>query len=252
MNLLKRPSDEIASPRIPDGQRLYAVGDIHGRDDLIATLHARIRDDAASAGDLENWIIYLGDYIDRGEGTYRVIRSIIKDPLPNFQKNYLKGNHEDLMLDFLSGGWDINRWLSVGGSSTLSSYGVEETLWMHEFDVQRVEELRIELTQAIPMAHLTFLRNLRLTHRSGDYFFVHAGVRPGTKLERQDGQDLMWIRDEFTRSRAHHGAVIVHGHSIVKDVDFAGNRIAVDTGAWRTDRLSCLVLEGASQRVLHT
>ena len=215
-------------------------------------MHARIREDARSGGDLENWIIYLGDYVDRGEGTYQVIRSIIKDPLPSFHTVYLKGNHEDLMLDFLSGGGDIDRWLSVGAASTLSSYGVEEALWMHELDVRRVEELRIALTQAIPMAHLTFLRNLRLTHRTGDYYFVHAGVRPGTTLERQNGQDLMWIRDEFTRSRADHGAVVVHGHSIVEDVEFASNRICVDTGAWRTDRLSCLILEGSTQRVLQT
>ena len=123
---------------------------------------------------------------------------------------------------------------------------------MHELDVRRVEELRIALTQAIPMAHLTFLRNLRLTHRTGDYFFVHAGVRPGTTLERQKSQDLMWIRGEFTSSSAHHGSVIVHGHSIVEDVEIANNRIAVDTGAWRTDRLSCLVLEGSTRRVLQT
>jgi len=237
------------SPRVPGDRRIYAVGDIHGRIDLLNKLHARIVADAETAQNLRRVIVYLGDYVDRGPGTFDVLDVLINEPLAGFERVHLKGNHEDMMLEFLTGP-PKPTWISNGGIATLASYGVEPPVTLcHPADL---ETFRRRLQRALPSDHLGFLQGLRLCHTEGDYFFVHAGVRPGVPLEDQIPYEMMWIRDRFLLSDADFGKRVVHGHTPNLVPEVFENRIGIDTGAFYTECLTCLVLEGAEHRFLHT
>lgn len=249
--LFGRRREASAPPKAPDGMRLYAIGDIHGRADLLADLHARIVADAARAPDgLALVAVYLGDYVDRGEASRAVIDMLIDDPLPGFERVHLKGNHEEIMLAFLDDPGSANSWLFNGGDATLFSYGVgfEQAANREE----RLLRMRDGLEAALPPAHRAFLDSLKLYHAAGDYLFVHAGIRPGRKLEAQEASDLLWIRDDFLYSGDDHGCCVVHGHTINPDPDVRPNRIGIDTGAYYTGKLTCLVLEGAGKRLIQT
>ncbi len=240
---------------LPPGQRLYAIGDIHGRSDLLESLHRRIQDDAAGAGSREKTVVYLGDYVDRGPGSSAVVELLSGDPLPGFRAVCLKGNHEDLMLNALAGTTDAAHWFMNGGLATLAAYGIDlpGPAWSRTLTSANVPaDWRGLLDRTLPARHRAFYAGLALTFAAGDYFFTHAGVRPGVALDRQSDQDLMWIREEFLYSTADHGAVVVHGHTIVPAVEIRSNRIGVDTGAWRSGQLSCVVLDGDDVAVLHT
>jgi serine/threonine protein phosphatase 1 len=232
----------------PAGKRMYCIGDIHGRADLLEALHAQIREDSANF-DGVNQLLYLGDFIDRGDDSKRVIDILISQPLPDFEYIYLLGNHEHAMLNLLADPESMAGWLHWGGRETLTSYGIQIPLSSTKADLI---ELRALLERATPANHIEFLENCTLSHSEGSYYFVHAGIRPGVKLERQDYQDQLWIRDAFTRSTRDHGAVVVHGHSISEKVEFLPNRIGIDTGAYYSGVLTCLVLEGEDQRLLQT
>ena len=235
--------------RIPGGRRLYAIGDIHGRDDLLDELHARIRRDADDAPDLAKTVVYLGDYIDRGPGSRNVIDSLLRGPLPGFEVIHLLGNHEAMLLDFLDDLAAAQMWLFNGGNATLESYEVEPCFATDRRDLARLHE---EASARLPPAHLAFLRSLRLTYSDGDYFFCHAGVRPELALSEQSREDLLWIRDEFLLSDLELDKIVVHGHSITDEVEVQVNRIGIDTGAWFSGHLTALVLEGAERRVIET
>ncbi len=238
-------------PRVPDGTRLYAVGDIHGRADLLDDLHGRIKADAGHApAGAALTIVYLGDYVDRGADSKGVIQRLLATSLPGFRKVHLKGNHEDLFLGFLNDpdeGWS---WMINGGDATVRSYGV--TLTGDDESSGRMMRIRDELAARVPRAHLEFLHSLQMCHVSGDYMLVHAGIRPGVALDRQSEIDFMWIRGEFLRSRADHGKVVVHGHTPAAAPQTRANRIGIDTAAFASDVLTCLVLEGTEQRFLAT
>ncbi|HRK95875.1 MAG TPA: metallophosphoesterase family protein [Rhodospirillales bacterium] len=237
------------SSRCPDGTRIYAVGDIHGRDDLLIRMHAMILADARTRPELAPTVVYLGDYVDRGSGSFEVIEFLINEPLPGFTSVTLMGNHEDMMLRFLDGPPTLN-WLVNGGIATLASYGVgtaDPIVYLADLDV-----VRRDLRAAVPPAHRRFLLGLDLMHVAGDYVFVHAGVRPGVDLEAQAPADLLWIRDKFLDSRKDHGKVVIHGHTITEEPEIRANRIGIDTGAFVTDRLTCLVLEGCERRFIQT
>ena len=249
------------SATIPPGQRVYAIGDIHGRFDLLEALHDAISEDVAQAPDLDQTIVYLGDYIDRGSQVYEVVDALANDLPKGLRKVHLKGNHEDMMQGFLASTFPFGTWLVNGGDATLVGYDIDispltwaNALAFGEIDVNQAEEdeIRAALADKLPVAHTEFLERLVLHHRCGDYIFVHAGIRPGVPLEQQDPEDIIWIREKFIRSNADHGGVVVHGHSIFDDVDIQSNRIGVDTGAWRSGRLSCLVLEGDDLRIIQT
>jgi serine/threonine protein phosphatase 1 len=170
-------------------------------------------------------------------------------PPPGFRKLCLLGNHEAMMLEFLD---DIGiglTWTLNGGKATMASYGVESPSLDLDTEWRRAQG---ELAAAIPERHLAFLRGLPLFHVEGDYLFAHAGVRPGIAFGRQDRDDLLWIRDEFLDSTADHGKVVVHGHTVTREVDLRRNRIGIDTGAYATGRLTCLVLAGRSRALLQT
>jgi serine/threonine protein phosphatase 1 len=234
---------------VPAGTRVYAIGDIHGRLDLLRDLHARIREDAREYAAVRRVLVYIGDYIDRGYESRQTVDYLLDQPLPEFDTVHLMGNHERTLLDFLG---DIGYgpgWLRYGGRETLFSYGIG---W--DRDLAGSEEclLRIqaELREKLPPAHLRFFSGLGMTHVEGDYLFVHAGIRPGIPIESQNADDLLWIRDDFLGSRAEHGKVVVHGHSIAETPELLPNRI--DTGAFATGRLTCLVLEENRQSFLST
>ena len=196
-------------------------------------------------------MVYLGDYIDRGPDSDLVLETLIEDPLEGFETVFLRGNHESMILDFLDGvGLGGEIWLANGGRTTLQSYGVDP--FAVYFDAASMAETAEDLADRIPSAHLAFLRGLALSHREGDYLFVHAGVRPGLALAEQSPFDLLWIRSEFLASDADHGPVVVHGHSISPKPDVRPNRIGIDTGAYTTGRLTCLVLEDKRRRFLVT
>lgn len=236
-------------PAAPPGCRVYAVGDIHGRRDLLEQAHRAILDDSRTEALLEKICIYIGDYVDRGDDSRGVIDRLLSAPLPGFRAVHLLGNHEDIMLRFLDDSSIAPMWLANGGDATLYSYGVD---WRPHAAADDMETLRQAFRAALPAPHLKFLRSLSLSHIEGDYVFVHAGIRPGRDVTLQDGQDLLWIRNEFLDSEADHGKVVVHGHSISPAPDVHPNRIGIDTGAFATGKLTCLVLEDTDQRFLQT
>lgn len=240
------------APRAPatlaPGQRLYCIGDIHGCADLLGTLHAHIEADAKGfEGELQ--LVYLGDYIDRGEHSKEVIDLLLNTPLAGFEIVTLRGNHEQALLDFLEHPERAQAWLGFGGLATLLSYGVR---LRHAPFAAELPELAKELRERLPPAHLEFLKRLPLQHVAGDYCFVHAGIRPGTPLDRQHPDDLLWIREDFLSHPGPHDAVVVHGHSITEEVELYAHRIGLDTGAYYSGVLSCLVLEGSERRLLQT
>ena len=241
---------EPIAASVPRGVRVYAVGDIHGRLDLLDQMLGQIERDAATAGDLVKYIVFLGDYVDRGPHSSTVIERLAGGPSPGFGAIHLRGNHEAAMLDFLE---DIRvgpSWLTYGGGATLGSYGIVPPAEDAPADVLTAVQERFRA--ALPAHHRKFLKGLRNSVTIGDYMFVHAGIRPGVPLDRQDSLDLIWIRDEFLKSQTDHGKVVVHGHTIALQPEIRPNRIGIDTGAFATDRLTALVLEGTERRFLCT
>jgi len=237
-----------SEPTVPADSRIYAIGDIHGRADLLAVLHRMIRADAEQAP-ARRVVVYLGDYVDRGLRSREVIDLLLSAPLDGFDRIHLKGNHEGALLEFLHDGRIGPVWMRVGGDATLASYGVPRVAGV---DAAAFEETRQRFAEALPEDHARFLRRLALWHEEGDYRFVHAGVRPGVPLDGQSEEDLLWIRDDFLLHRGRLERVIVHGHTITDEPDVQLNRIGIDTGAFATGRLTCLVLEGTERRFLMT
>lgn len=232
--------------RLEDGERIYAIGDIHGcASELKELLHKIIADNRASR-EARAWLIFLGDYIDRGPDSREVL-DILCSRLPDgFSCELLMGNHERMLLDALEDPDKMALWLMNGGSKVVESYARAfpdrlRTLW----DLS-------DLSQLLPPQHLTLLQGLKLFTRHGDYFFVHAGVRPGVPLDQQDPYDLVWIRKPFLTHTGPFGARIVHGHTPDDAPVVLDNRICIDTGAVFTGRLTALRLEGADIAFLST
>ena len=248
-------SGAMAAPRggylIPEGQRVYAIGDIHGRADLLQELHETIADDVASAPDgLISTVVYLGDYVDRGMESREVIDLLLDQPLAGVTSVHLKGNHEEAMVKFLEHPEIGPQWFGFGGESTVMSYGVATS--RSPGNAGSYEQISRELGERVPSRHKAFLSGLALRHLVGDYLFVHAGIRPGRALDEQDDDDLLWIRSEFLNSREDHGVMVVHGHTPTARPDVRRNRIGIDTGAFASGTLTCLVLEGGKRRFLST
>ena len=230
----------------PAGLRLYAVGDIHGRSDLLEGLFRRIDQDLQGFTGDSAVEIYLGDHIDRGHDSRGVLDLLIARSRSR-PTVCLLGNHEAMFLDILDRVDLLPAWRKFGGLETLASYSVKPRLPMTH---GTIAAMHAELKANLPQTHLAFLRGLELHHVAGDYVFVHAGLRPGIPLSTQNPQDLLWIRDEFLNSAADFGGIVVHGHTPVLEPEIRANRIAIDTGAYLTSRLTCLVLEGEERRFL--
>ena len=246
-----RRSDWRPAPgRAPEGERIYAVGDIHGRFDLLQMLAAAIEEEQRSLPPARPTAVFLGDYVDRGPESRAVIDWLIERPLPAFARVHLRGNHEDWFEGFLADTSLGPSWLYCGGVETLASYGVPATLG--EDNPTRLAALQADLSAALPASHRAFLRALEPHRAIGGYLFVHAGVRPGVPLAAQSIEDLLWIRDSFLHATVDHGHVVVHGHTIANEAEVRHNRIGIDTGAFATNVLTCLVLEADRYRLIQT
>lgn len=231
------------------GERVYAVGDVHGRYDLLVDLLKKIivHWESSEQSFRAVKLIFLGDIIDRGPDSKRCL-GLIESLVRTSGAVLLLGNHEDLMLRSMDGdGMAQQIWLQNGGKNTLRSFSVNVPT--HEEDSFDFGD---RLTAAVPENLQDLLRSAPTSLTSGDYFYVHAGVRPDVSLARQSTYDLTFIREDFTQTQQWHGAMIVHGHSIVEKVEFLPNRIAVDTGAYRSGRLSCVCLDGRRRQVIST
>lgn len=241
-----------APPRYaaPPAMRLYAIGDIHGSLVPLRLLRDAIREHARTHPIEHKRIVYLGDYIDRGFDSKGVLDLLIDQPLPGFEHVFLKGNHEDGILGFLADGSNAPFWLAYGGIATMFSYGVKPP--DPPSDENEIARARRELAKKLPAEHLEFLKRLEPYHIAGDYLFVHAGLRPGVPLEAQSEADLLWIRDPFLHSHEDFGKLVVHGHSISREPDIRANRIGIDTGAFASGVLTCLLLEGTRQELIST
>jgi serine/threonine protein phosphatase 1 len=252
-----RPGPGAARPRgsTPPGTAIYVIGDIHGRYDLLERLQRGIAVDAAMRRAPRKLIVYLGDYLSRGKDSHRVISSVSAwrpDTCGAIEVVALKGNHEDLALCYLQGDMEAGRhWFDHGGLHALAAYGVSAGIEDMR-DNESMEALRQRFVKAVPKRDLKFLVNLKHSHREGDYYFVHAGVFPGVPLDAQAVRDQIWIRSRFLESEADHGAIVVHGHSISVAPDIRHNRIGIDTGAYDSGVLTCLVLDGEEQALLQT
>lgn len=239
-----------APPRLPEGMLLYVIGDIHGRLDLLTRLVKLIEMDAEAHQAIDKELIFLGDYIDRGVDSRGVIDFLLTGLPSALKTTFLRGNHDDAMLRFLNGELEqTHDWLLLGGTATLVSYGVNP---FRANVIQDLKTLHANVLEKVPEAHRHFLAATNIGTTRGDYYFVHAGIRPGVALDRQTVEDRLWIRYDFLGSNLKHEKMIVHGHSILPEPDIQPNRIGVDTGAYATGTLTCLVLQGETQRFLST
>jgi serine/threonine protein phosphatase 1 len=228
--------------------RCYVIGDIHGRSDLLDRIVDEITRDIEKSPEPRSLTVTLGDYVDRGPDSYGVLDRLARNPFPT---DYiaLKGNHEELFGNFLTEPAVCSHWRRLGGLETLHSYKVPVTALMIGKGFEAAAQA---LRQVLPEAHSAFLGRLKLSLTVGDYFLCHAGVRPGIPLENQRAQDLLWIRDEFRSSKAQFGKIVVHGHTPTPSPEVFANRINIDTGAFATGRLTCLVIEEGGLRFLST
>ena len=228
--------------------RLYVIGDIHGRSDLLDRIVAAISDDLAGHPIEDCLTVTLGDYIDRGPDSRGVLDRLIRNPFPT-EYVALKGNHELMLETFLRDRSIADQWRRFGALETLTSYGVAVDRLMLGRDY---DEAADALEAALPQAHLEFISGLRTSLSVGRYFLCHAGVRPGVPLERQSAEDLLWIRAPFLESRDDFGKIVVHGHTPAEEPEVLANRINIDTGAYMTNRLTCVALGREPMRFLST
>lgn len=236
-----------------DGGLVYAIGDIHGCYAELRRLLTQIAGDAAAtAGDRTTTLIFCGDYVDRGPASRQVIEALcwLKRRCGSHVR-FLKGNHEQVLLDYIEDPAHRTEWLRFGGAETLRSYAV---------DPPRADDpssahlaARDQLLERLPVAHLRFLNALELTVTIGDYAFVHAGVRPGVALAQQRHQDLLWIRDDFLDSDMLHERIIVHGHTWESaQPEVRSNRVGIDTGAYETGVLTAVRIQDGAMSQLST
>jgi predicted MPP superfamily phosphohydrolase len=233
-------SERKPKPKLPDGLRVYAVSDVHGCADLLRTVFAAIDHHLARARPAHSLHVFLGDYIDRGPASRQTIDLLIERSRRH-ESIFLKGNHEAFLFEVLRDAGRLEAWKDYGGFQTLMSYGLTPSL---KPDRDEQHELVRALRLVMPDQHRRFFSRLRPSFSCGDFFFTHAGVRPGVPLRRQSEQDLLWIRDEFLQSEQDFGKFIVHGHTPVAKPDIRSNRINIDTGAYATGILTLLTIEG--------
>jgi len=224
---------------LPAGVAVYAVGDIHGRADLLQQVFARIDQDHGRHPGIQEIEVFIGDYVDRGPDSAAVINQLVERSTCR-ETVFLRGNHEALMLAFLQNPAALPEWQHVGGMATLMSYGLQGVL---NADREQQVELCAAFNRVLPPSHRNFLQDLRTSYVCGDYFFVHAGVRPGLPLSQQEEQDLLWIRTDFLEYAGPFGKIVVHGHTPVSEPQIHGNRINIDTGAFATGKLTCFAFQ---------
>lgn len=251
---LFRPKAErhvlVDPPSLGEGRRAYAIGDIHGRLDLLKRLIDKIADDDLARGPAgKTELILLGDFVDRGPESAGVIDFVmqLRDWWPDV--HCLQGNHEEVFLMAARGDESALRFMTrIGGRETMLSYGATED----DLDTMTLGQLRDWLMSSVPEAHLQFIEKMEEKVLIGNYAFVHAGIRPNVAMDKQEARDLRWIRDEFLTCEEPHDYFVVHGHSITSGVEQKGNRMGIDTGAYATGVLTAVGLEGTDQWFLGT
>ena len=237
------------SPHGPDGYRAYAIGDIHGRLDLLEQLIARIEDDIVARPAAQNVVVFLGDLIDRGPESAQVVQRLRTWQPRDARTIFLCGNHEEVLLRVLAGEPTVlNDWLKFGGAECLASYGLDAERLGDQHETVALAAIK----RAVPAEHQAFLATFADTFRFGDYLFVHAGIRPGLAVAAQSQKDLRWIRDPFLDDSRDHGFVVVHGHTISETVEERTNRVGIDTGAYRSGVLTAMAIEGTGRWFLDT
>lgn len=233
------------SPAVPEGEVVWAVGDIHGRLDLLQPLVEHMIADTAASDAKRTTVVFLGDYIDRGPDSRGVIQYLSGLPKGSgIEWRFLKGNHEEAMLDFLADPTTGPTWCEYGGDATLASYGLRLPQMRHKPEAWA--HLAADLDHKVTPAEKSFLDRLELSISMGDYFFAHAGARPGVALERQKQRDLLWIRDSFLKDGAAFEKIVVHGHTPTTDVYIDYRRIGIDTKAYESGVLTAVRLESSS------
>ena len=234
---------------LPEGICVYAIGDIHGERRLLERLLERIAEDIAAtqASGARPLLVFLGDYVDRGHDSRGTLERLSSRPLAGVDCRFLAGNHEQAMMDFLEKPETSADWLHFGGVETLASYGVRVSAGGGG---SHLRGLRDRLAERLPEAHRRFLGALEPSFALGGYLFVHAGIRPGRRLDRQKLDDLLWIREPFLSSTRRHERVVVHGHTVVDRPELLPNRIGIDTGAYATGVLTALKLVGDQRDIL--
>jgi serine/threonine protein phosphatase 1 len=240
MQQVSAASSRTVSASAPADTRIYAIGDIHGCADLVSEVMARIDDDIRRRPIAHTVEVYLGDYVDRGPHSSRVLDLLAFRLVAN-RAVCLRGNHEAVMEGFLQDPSILEHWVPLGGMQTLASYGIEL-----RDDTETALDLHRRFLDVFPREHELVMRCLRNQFSCGDFLFVHAGIRPDVPIEQQDVNDLIWIRDEFLDSTRRHERFVVHGHTPVPHPDIKPNRINIDTGAWRTGTLTCIAIEGST------
>ncbi|MCK1480633.1 serine/threonine protein phosphatase [Bradyrhizobium sp. 197] len=236
---LARSRPPIHKPQLPDGVRIYAISDIHGCSHLLQPMLGVIDADVTRSRPAHAIEVFMGDYIDRGPNT-RSTLDILVERSRRGNAVFLKGNHEAFLVKVFEDPSLFEDWIRLGGAQTLMSYGLAP-------DLTRDDPASIlrDLIRAMPGEHLEFLDDLRLSYTCGDFFFVHAGVRPGVPLAEQREHDLLWIREEFLRSEEQFGKYIVHGHTPVRAAEVLANRVNIDTGAYATGNLTLMSIQGS-------
>lgn len=245
--LFRKPA-ALPAPWAPRGERIYAIGDIHGRLDCLDDLLVKIDADSATApGTLR--LVFVGDLIDRGPQSAEVVERARELAASAVPVDFIMGNHEEILLRSIDGD---RRTLAlfdrVGGRETALSYGIDAK----DYDASDLKQLGELLHRAVPQEHVAFLSGFQNSVVAGDYRFVHAGIRPGVAFDEQKPSDLRWIRDTFLEHNAPFEGFVVHGHTISAEVDERPNRIGIDTGAWSTGKLTALVLEDDRRWTLQT
>ena len=245
---IKRLRGRAITASGPPGSRAYAIGDVHGRLDLLDALLASIEEDSRSRRAAKTFIIFLGDLVDRGPDSRGVVDRLL-NYRPDFARLvYLMGNHEEFLLNVIDGDMDlVGNWLTYGGEECAASYGISQG-WLLNAAAGSICQ---ELGKRVPAGHTAFLRSFGDSFRFGEYLFVHAGIRPGVALEDQRPEDLRWIREEFLNDRTDHGVIVVHGHTIVAAPEERRNRIGIDTGAYRSGVLTAVAVQGAERWYLN-
>ena len=244
-NIFRSRATRKEPPRVPLGERYYVIGDIHGRLDLFKALIAAIEQDDAQQEGVRTTVVLLGDLVDRGPDSRGVIEMSMRWAKAR-PVRFLAGNHEEMFLNAFGDVNNLRQFVKHGGRETILSYGIS----LARYNNLSLAELLAELPGLVPEEHRAFLQSFEEYIVAGDYAFVHAGISPGKPLEEQDRQSLLWIRERFLAHSAPHSHVVVHGHTIFDEVDDCGNRIGIDTGAYRTGRLTALVLEGEKRRYI--